>query len=164
MRRSARAVVFALCLQLYPFGHRPSGATARAVNEPLESTVSDNAGRKASEEDISRSPSLNVTEFALRPTSRTLVIVNGSPRGGELAWRSLKLNVLDRYKADLALLAPPPASDLRASTLDRAAKYRWTVPEQSDWALLLDRITGITSTANAPTQFSPCAPLTHTRE
>jgi hypothetical protein len=34
----------------------------------------------------------------------TLVVLTGQPRGGELAWHSLRVNVLEPLHADLAVL------------------------------------------------------------
>jgi nucleoside-diphosphate-sugar epimerase len=67
---------------------------------------------------------------------RTLVIVAGQARGGELAWKSLKHNLLAPLNADLALFMGD--SQPIPSMLADMAKYQWTLPEVSDWGVFFD--------------------------
>lgn len=76
---------------------------------------------------------------ARRPVkNRTLVVLTGNLRCGELAWQTLKENVLDVNYADLALMIgntlPRYAN---ASVFDRA-KFVWTFPEYEDWGDAID--------------------------
>ena len=66
--------------------------------------------------------------------SKTLVILIGNARGGELAWNSMYKNLLFPYNADLALCFGK--SNKRCS-LHQKCKYFWEVPEYSDWSLYI---------------------------
>ncbi len=83
------------------------------------------------------SNSLTNPEQIQLPTSeagpKTLVILIGQARGGEIAWNSLKKNVLDSLNADLAVMFTEP------SQIDAWAKYRWQIPEYSDWSHAFDK-------------------------
>jgi len=72
--------------------------------------------------------------------NRTLVIVTGNPRGGELAWKSLYKNVLDVNQADLAVFFG--TSKNRTSSLYDRAKYVWEFEEYDDWGEAMDLING----------------------
>lgn len=72
---------------------------------------------------------------------RTLVIVLGSLRGGEAAWRSLQDNVLDVNDADLAVMTQEPIpARYQNSSLHRRAKYWWTVKTYDDWMDAMDLV------------------------
>ncbi len=73
-----------------------------------------------------------------RHVNRTLIILNGSPRGGEAAWNSLYTQVLDVNQADLALAFGESSN--RNSSLYSRAKYIWEFPEYEDWGTALDQI------------------------
>lgn len=74
--------------------------------------------------------------------NKTLVIVMGNIRGGELAWESLYKNVLDLNSADLALVVGERAPENRTSSLYKRAKYLYEFPEFDDWATAIDLING----------------------
>lgn len=82
-----------------------------------------------------------------RHAVRTLVILMGNLRGGELAWKSLHENVLDANNADLALMIGEPRNKVdeektRNSSLYKRARHHWTFPEYDDWADAIDLING----------------------
>ena len=86
------------------------------------------------------------------PPSRTLVVLVGGLRVGEVAWRSLYDNLLDlnQQPADLALLLDALPSAYQNASLFERAKYVWRVPhQQEDWSDLLDRILDNTTTWRA---------------
>lgn len=66
--------------------------------------------------------------------SKTLVILIGNARGGELTWNSMYKNLLLPYEADLALCFGK--SNKRCS-LHQKCKYFWEVPEYSDWTFYI---------------------------
>lgn len=74
--------------------------------------------------------------------NRTLVIVMGSIRGGELAWQTLYRNVLDLNSADLALVVGEVAPENRTSSLYGRAKYLYEFLEFNDWGTAIDLING----------------------
>jgi hypothetical protein len=77
--------------------------------------------------------------------NRTLVVVLGSLRCGEAAWKSLYRNVLDVNNADLAVITQAkPKSDNSRHTVSllQRAKYVWEVPSFTDWADALDLMAG----------------------
>lgn len=74
--------------------------------------------------------------------NKTLVIIMGSIRGGELAWESLYKNVLDLNSADMALVVGEHAPENRTSSLYKRAKYLYEFPEFDDWAMAIDLING----------------------
>lgn len=74
--------------------------------------------------------------------NKTLVIIMGSLRGGEVAWNTLYENFLDVNHADLALLIGKgsiPKKYKDASILQRA-KYHWTFREWKDWGDAMDTV------------------------
>ena len=77
---------------------------------------------------------------ALVETPKTLVVVIGNLRGGEVAWQSLYKNVLDVNGADLALLIGISTNTL--SSMYTRAKYVWQFPEYTDWADAIDTVNG----------------------
>jgi len=72
-------------------------------------------------------------------SSRTLVIIIGNIRGGEIAWNTLYRNVLEINQADLALCVGNSAQTQNSSLYSRA-KYVWEFPEFDDWADAIDLI------------------------
>jgi hypothetical protein len=74
--------------------------------------------------------------------NKTLVIIIGSIRGGELAWESMYKNVLDLNSADLALVVGERLAENRTSSLYGRAKYVYEFPEFDDWADAIDLING----------------------
>ena len=74
--------------------------------------------------------------------NRTLVIVIGSLRGGELAWHSMYRHLLDLNSADLALVIGETPIPQRNSSLYDRAKYLYEFPEFDDWADSIDEING----------------------
>lgn len=60
-----------------------------------------------------------------------LVIVAGSPRGGERTWSSLKKYVLDYLDADLAICCSDKWD--QSTTLFKIAKYKWIFKEFKDY-------------------------------
>jgi len=77
-------------------------------------------------------------------SNRTLVIVMGSLRGGELAWESMYKNLLDVNSADLALVIGSMAKndETNPSSLYERAKYLYEFPEYEDWGDAVDLIDG----------------------
>ena len=65
-----------------------------------------------------------------------MVVVIGTIRGGEEAWRSLIRHVLDPLEADLALLA----ARTEAGLLHEVARYDWCFEDPEDWGGELDRV------------------------
>ena len=61
---------------------------------------------------------------------KTLVILIGNARGGEIAWKSLQKNVLAPLHADLATLFTPQS---QSNYLMNISRYTWTIPEFDDW-------------------------------
>ncbi len=68
---------------------------------------------------------------------RTLVLLTGQPRGGELAWHSLEENVLAPLHADLAVLFQEPFD--RSTAVVKMAKYVFSLPTPRAWREILDR-------------------------
>ena len=83
-----------------------------------------------------------VSTTASSTPSRTLVIVMGNIRGGELAWQSLYRNVLNVNNADLALMVGDTAPRYQNASLFQRAEYNWRFQEYEDWADALDLING----------------------
>jgi hypothetical protein len=85
---------------------------------------------------------------------KTLVVLMGGLRCGELAWQTLYDNVLDlpeNNAPDLAVLtntAIPPKFE--AASLFQRARYLWHVPDHSDWADALDAMHGSDASWRAP--------------
>ena len=67
----------------------------------------------------------------------TLVLLTGQPRGGELAWHSLKENVLAPLNADLAVLFQEPFD--RSTAVVKMATYVFSLPTPRAWRDILDR-------------------------
>lgn len=66
--------------------------------------------------------------------NKTLVILIGELRGGELTWATIHKHVLDVNQADLALIMDAN-NNATSSSLVRRAKYIWTAPAKyTDWA------------------------------
>ena len=74
--------------------------------------------------------------------AKTLVVLLGNLRGGELAWKSLYENLLDVNGADLALMIGDTRAEFRNASLFQRATYHWTFPEFEDWGDALDQING----------------------
>jgi hypothetical protein len=68
---------------------------------------------------------------------KTLVIIIGQPRGGQIAWNSMTSNLLPPLNADFATLFTNRWSDPRLESL---AKYQWHVDEYDDWGHVFDSI------------------------
>jgi hypothetical protein len=62
---------------------------------------------------------------------KTLVILNGNPRGGEKTWHSMYDNLLEPYNADLALCFG--YREDKSLSLYSKAKYIWEIPEYENW-------------------------------
>lgn len=62
---------------------------------------------------------------------KTLVILNGNPRGGEKTWHSMYSNLLEPYGADLALCFG--YNEDKTSSLYSRANYIWEIPEYENW-------------------------------
>jgi len=62
---------------------------------------------------------------------RYLVILAGSPRGGEKTWESLYKYVTQPLEADLAICCGNNIS--KSSSLYKNAKYKWLFDEYEDW-------------------------------
>ena len=75
-------------------------------------------------------------------SNRTLLVILGSLRGGELAWSTLYDNVLDPNQADLALMIGRVPTDRKASSMYQRAKYVWEFDEYDNWADAMDLING----------------------
>lgn len=58
-----------------------------------------------------------------------LVVVNGQPRGGDLAWKSLHKHVLQPNNAHLATYLTPVGNATNQTLLERMAHYTWRLPE-----------------------------------
>mmetsp|Transcript_27030 Transcript_27030/g.57925 ORF Transcript_27030/g.57925 Transcript_27030/m.57925 type:complete len:495 (+) Transcript_27030:108-1592(+) len=76
------------------------------------------------------------------PANRTLVIVMGELRAGEMAWETLYKNVLDPNSADLALMTTNNLTLYPNNTLMKRAKYVWYHEEYDDWADAIDLVDG----------------------
>ena len=70
---------------------------------------------------------------------RTLVLLFGETRAGELTWESFSVNVLDALEADLALYV---RADEEPNPFHERAAHLATYPEDGDWAAEYDRISG----------------------
>lgn len=75
-------------------------------------------------------------------TNRTLIIILGNLRGGELVWSTLYDNVLDPNQADLALMIGRVPTDHRTSSMYQRATYLWEFEEYDNWADAMDLISG----------------------
>uniref|UniRef100_A0A7S3QB48 Uncharacterized protein n=1 Tax=Chaetoceros debilis TaxID=122233 RepID=A0A7S3QB48_9STRA len=84
-------------------------------------------------------------EQTLQPVpnpNRTLAIIMGSLRGGEISWQTMASNVLDPSSADLAILIPEDDINAMNSSLYKRAKYKWTFKNYEDWGEAVDLING----------------------
>ncbi len=81
----------------------------------------------------------NVSTLHHFETNATLVIIFGTPRGGNLAWETMRRHVLHSMNASLAILFPCRNGSVRVS-LEDIAEYNWCYNEPSDWALYYDDI------------------------
>jgi hypothetical protein len=73
-------------------------------------------------------------------TNKTLVVIIGSLRGGEMSWQSMYKHLLDENNADLALMIGEGGN--KSLTPYLRAKYVWEFPEYEDWADAIDQIDG----------------------
>ncbi len=64
-------------------------------------------------------------------SNKYLVILGGSPRGGELAWKSLYKYVTDHLEADLAICTGKKW--IKNQSFVKKAKYKWIFDEPDDW-------------------------------
>ena len=81
-------------------------------------------------------PGSHTPSESLPSQLRTLVILLGQPRGGQLAWRSLHQNLLRPMHADLATIF----TDVwKGNELSNRAKYTWWEPEHKDWVGVLEK-------------------------
>jgi len=69
-------------------------------------------------------------------SDKILVMIAGSFRGGPLAWKSLKLHMLDYYEADLLIVGPETASDY-VKPLREIANYVFDFPDRDDWGITI---------------------------
>lgn len=88
----------------------------------------------------------NVWSPAEAISNKTLVIVIGSLRGGEVCWKSMYRNLLDENNADLALMigniSTSGTSTSIVSSMYKRAKHVWAFPEYDDWSDAIDQIDG----------------------
>lgn len=75
-------------------------------------------------------------------SSKTLVIIMGSLRGGDVTWNSFYKHMLDLNSADLALVVGTLPEEKRNSSLVQRAKYLYEFPEFNDWGDAVDSIHG----------------------
>ena len=71
---------------------------------------------------------------------RTLVIILGQLRAAQLTWNNFKENVLDQLGADLAVCVPDNSFFDFTNPFYVSARYRWLVPDATDFAAIFDRI------------------------
>ena len=64
-------------------------------------------------------------------SKRYLTVLAGSPRGGELTWQSLYINVLNHLNSDLAICTGNKW--LNNQSFIKRAKYLWNFEEPEDW-------------------------------
>ena len=64
-------------------------------------------------------------------SKRYLTVLAGSPRGGELTWQSLYINVLNHLNSDLAICTGNEW--LNNQSFIKRAKYLWNFEEPEDW-------------------------------
>jgi|LauGreDrversion4_2_1035121.scaffolds.fasta_scaffold02208_7 hypothetical protein len=62
---------------------------------------------------------------------KTIVVLIGNARGGEKTWNTMYNNLLEPYRADLALCFG--YSKDKSSSLYSNAKYVWEIPEYEKW-------------------------------
>jgi hypothetical protein len=73
---------------------------------------------------------------------KTLVIIMGSIRGGDVTWNTFYKHMLDLNSADLALVIGELPEEKRKSSLFQRANYIYQFPEFSDWGEAVDSING----------------------
>jgi hypothetical protein len=73
---------------------------------------------------------------------KTLVIIMGSIRGGDVTWNTFYKHMLDLNSADLALVIGELPEEKRKSSLFQRAKYLYQFPEFTDWGEAVDSING----------------------
>lgn len=71
---------------------------------------------------------------------KTLVIVIGQARADKLTWSSFKKNVLEELDADLALCIGNSPANNNSNLYWANAKFKWVVPEYSDFGEGFDQI------------------------
>ena len=71
-----------------------------------------------------------------RTSTKTLVIVMGTLRGGDQVWYKMIQNLLVPQNADLALFTPPHEPNI----LDRYAKYNWVAADPPDLESVFNRL------------------------
>ena len=69
----------------------------------------------------------------------TLMVLTGQLRGGELAWESMRRNVMMQFNVTLALVAPC-LNGSRPTTLHNLSTYDWCYREPYDWEALFDSV------------------------
>ena len=94
-----------------------------------------------------------------RYSNRTLVVLMGNLRGGEIAWSTLYENVLDLNQADLALIIGRKPPENKTSSLYNRAKYVWEFDEYNDWGDAMDLINGTGWRATLPGLLPPVSNL-----
>jgi hypothetical protein len=114
----------------FSFQHDSTRSSSGCTNEQILSNNNINSNNNGSNNNNNNS-------------NKTLVILIGSLRGGELAWSTLAEHVLDVNHADLALLLGTATPTMyQDASLFQRAKYHWQVPEYDDWADAIDLING----------------------
>lgn len=80
--------------------------------------------------------------IAKKADLKTLVIIMGSIRGGEVTWSTFYRHMLDLNSADLALVIGQVPRERQTSSLFQRAKYLYEFPEFHDWGEAVDQING----------------------
>jgi hypothetical protein len=95
----------------------------------------------------------------LQNRSRVLVIINGQPRGGELAWKSIHRHLLLPNNAHLATYLTPVAQDANRTMLEEMAQWAWRVPEPADgdWGVWMDKAAALCPHSNGLHWSQLCA-------
>lgn len=73
---------------------------------------------------------------------KTLVIIMGNIRGGDVTWNTFYKHMLDLNSADLALVIGQVPKEKQTSSLFQRAKYLYEFPEFHDWGEAVDQING----------------------
>jgi hypothetical protein len=95
--------------------------------------------------DVAPSSLQNVAIGLQQQSNRTLVIIMGNLRGGEIAWKTLYENVLDLNSADLALIVGrrhDTSAARKSSSLYGRAAHIWEFDEYDDWGDAVDLVNG----------------------
>jgi GDP-D-mannose 3',5'-epimerase len=84
--------------------------------------------------------------------SRVLVVINGQPRGGELAWKSLHRHLLLPNNAHLATYLTPIGQNTSRSMLEAMAQWAWRAPEPADgdWGVWMEKAAALCPQGNGP--------------